>query len=61
MPPSIGVFYTEHDCLRRCINSINCVKYVFYTNNGSCYLMTKYNPFHGVKDYGVISRAIKCK
>lgn len=57
---SIGVFLTERDCFSKCVNVMDCVQYVFYKNNGSCHLMSRYDPARGIKDHGVISRFIKC-
>ena len=58
---SIGVFLTEGDCFNKCRNMLNCIQYVFYTNNGSCHLADRYNPMKGYKDQGVIAKFIQCK
>lgn len=57
----IGIFYYKSDCLNKCLGIFNCIQYVYFLNNGSCYLMFSYDPVNSEKNANVVSKFIKCK
>ncbi len=50
---------TDEECFQTCINTVNCVQYVFFSSYKRCYSITTFNPVNGIEDRNANIRSIK--
>lgn len=46
------------ECFEECLNTANCVQYIYYLSNKNCYLADRFDPANGIKDPDVVSKSI---
>ena len=59
LPVPVEGIMTSNDCYSQCMETFNCVQFVFYNSTSSCYLISKFNPANGLEDHNAIVKSIK--
>jgi hypothetical protein len=50
---------TDRDCFLHCIETPNCIQFVYNIERQKCYLMTRMNPATGIEDTNAIVKTIQ--